>query len=172
MSSLAETPEYQAFLRFIDLKVEQRQLQSRLDEIKETVKAMQPALLAYLAAAGLQSLTLNGYMVLPQREPWIYPMRGVSRQRVCEALKMAGLGRMVSENYSTQSLTKYVKDLEDHSRLITGLDENVNALERLLHPALAEILHVQASYSLHIRKKEDPYAKYAHPPQGDETDES
>lgn len=179
MSSLVESPEYQAFRRFVDLTIEKRELQARLDELKETLKAMQPALLAYLAAANMGGLTVNGYLISPRREPWIYPMLGVSRQRVCEALKVAGLGRMVSENYNTRTLTSYIRQLEEHARLIAGFEEesDSNSLEKLpgLHPALAEILHVKAAYSLQIKKsgKEDANAKYHEERfQNDEGDES
>lgn len=162
MSSLVETPEYQAFLRFIDLTIEKRELQTRLDELKETIKAMQPALLAYLAAANIPAITLNNYTLSPRREPWIYPMHGVSRQRVCEALKVAGLGAMVTENYNTRRLTTYIQQLEERAQLITGLGGDPDALAELpgLHPALAEILQIKAAFSLQVRKKEDRNAKY------------
>jgi hypothetical protein len=168
MSSLAETPELRAFARFIDLTIEKRQLNARLKDIEETLKAMQPALLAHLSASGLKSLHLNHHLVSPHREPWIYPMTGVSRQRVCEALKIAGLGRYVQENYNTMSLTAYVKQLEERAKLITGLEEGKSddALRQLLHPALAEILHVKAAYSLRVRKKESDFEFTE--PEGDE----
>lgn len=166
MSSLAESPELQAFARFVDLTVEKRALRDRMNEIDEQVKALEPALVGYLGAAGLQSLTVNNYLVFPQREPWVYPITGVSRQTVCEALKLAGLGRMVSENYSTQSLTKYVKDLEDHHKLFAGL--NPGALDKLLPPALAGLVNVKAAYRLRIQKKD---AKYVYSPETYQEDE-
>lgn len=178
MSSLAETPEYQAFARFIDLTVEKKQKEARVKELKDILKAMQPSLLAYLSANNLPLFAVGEHTLYPHREPWIYPMTGVSRQQVCEALKIAGLGRLVQENYNTKSLTSYIKQLEEHSKLIIGLeDANENepdALRELLHPALAEIMNVKASFSLHVRKKEDRYAKYqrADEAEGDETDDA
>jgi hypothetical protein len=162
MPSLAETPEYQAFQRFIALTLERREIEARLRELKESLKAMQPSLLAYLAAAQMPMLALGAYEVRPRRDPWIYPLIGVSRERVCEALKIAGLSRMVKENYSTQSLTAYLKQLEERSRLIAGAEEpgaDDEGLRRLLHPALAEIMHVKAAYSLLVTRKDSAFAR-------------
>lgn len=175
MSSLVETNEYQACLRLLDAKIELKQTQARARELRNIINALQPPLLAYFTAAGLESLAIKGYLLAPHREPWIRPMYGISRQRVCEALKIAGLGRMVKEDYSTTSLTKYVKDLEDHAKLIVE-DDSGGKLGQLLHPALAEILSLKAAYSIHITKKESPFSKYNEPEtetedEGDEIDE-
>lgn len=176
MPSLVETPEYQAFRRYVLLTIEKREKEARVKELKETLKAMQPSLLAYFSEASIPSFATEGHTLFPQREPWIYPVTGVSRQQVCEALKIAGLGRMVQENYNTKSLTAYVKQLEEHAKLIVGLeDEDENepsALRKLLHPALAEIMQVKAAFSLHVRKKEDRYAKYSERAERAERDEA
>lgn len=172
MPSLTETPEYQAALRFVDLTVEKRALRDRMNEIDEQLKTLEPALVGYLSAAGMPQFAVNNYLLYPQREPWIYPATGVSRQMVCEALKISGLARMVSENYSTQSLTRYVKDLEVHHKLIAGL--NPGALEKLLPPALAHILNVKAAFRIRVKKKEAPAYISNHeeePSEGDEQHE-
>lgn len=161
MSSLVDTPEYQAALRFVDLTVEKRALRDRMNEIDKQLATLEPALVGYLSATGVPQFSVKDYLLFPQREPWIYPAIGISRQMVCEALKISGLGRMVTENYSTQSLTRYVKDLEDHHKLITGLQPGV--LEKLLPPALAHILNVKAAFRIRIKKKEPP--PYAYQPE-------
>lgn len=170
MSSLVETPEYQAAERFVDLTVEKRALRARMDEIDAQLKALEPALIGYLSAAGLARFAIRDYLIYPHREPWVYPITGVSRQMVCEALKMSGLGRMVSENYSTQSLTKYVKDLEEHNRLVAGLD--AGALEALLPPALGHLVNVKASFHIRVQKKErSAFTQESEAFEGDETHE-
>lgn len=172
MSSLVESPEYQAFARFVELTVEKRQLRARLKELEAALKAMQPALLGYLTTNDMPSFAAKNYLIYQHREPWVYPMTGISRQMVCEALKVAGLEKMVTENYSTHRLTSYLKQLEIHSRLIAG--EDPGDLRKLLHPALAAILDLNPAHSLHIRKQESPlYADlFPEPPEeGDEPDE-
>lgn len=153
MPQLTDNAEYQAFVRFLDLTLEARALRDRLNEIIPQIKALQPTLLAYLGANNLRTLAVREFDLIPHREPWIYPATGVTRQQVCDALKSSGLKRMVSENYSTQSLTKYVKDLESHHRLTVGLN---GRLENILPAPLASVLAVKPAYSVRIRKKATP----------------
>jgi hypothetical protein len=166
MSSLAETPEYKALRRFVSLTVEKRELKARLDALTAALQAMQPPLLAYLAAAGLKSLSLDGHLVLSQRDPYVRPLTGFTRQQVCEALKIAGLARMVREDFSTQSLTGHIRQLEERALLIEGCEPqpdgevSIESLRRAgLHASLADVLQIRTAYSLHIRKKEDLYAR-------------
>lgn len=164
MSSLSESPEHQAFRRFIAETVELRSLEARVKELKNSRRASQPSLLAYMTAARMPSLTLDGYLLSTHREPWVYPVQGISRQQVCDALKLAGLGRMVKENYSTASLTEHVKQLEERARLLGEEGEgeaDPNDLRQLLHPVLADIVRVEAAFSIHVREqKKGPYAQY------------
>lgn len=146
-----ETPEYQAGLRFIELTLEKRALRARMDAIDKKLKTLEPALVGYLSAAALPEFVVENYLLYPQRQPWVYPRTGVSRQTVCEALKISGLARMVSENYSTTALTRYVKDLEDHHKLITELAPD--GLDKLLPPALAHILNIKAAFHIRVKEK-------------------
>lgn len=156
MPSLVDSPEYRAAARFVDLTVEKRALRDRIKEIDGQLKTLEPALVGYLGALGLGRFAVKDYLLFPAREPWIYPAPGISRQMVCEALKISGLASMVSEGYDTRTLTRYVKDLEEHSKLISGLQPG--ALEKLLPPALAHILNVKAAFRVRIKKTEQsPY---------------
>lgn len=180
MSSLVDSPEYQTAARFLELTIEYREHKERMKELEETMDAIEPALLAHLAAANIKKITIGNYTLSPRRQPWIYPITGISRERVCEALKIAGLGRMVKENYNTQTLTTYIQQLEERAQLIVGLeadaDGNPTPLTQLpgLHPALAEILHVKPAYSLQVRKNEKDHAKSTEERsqnEGDQTDD-
>ena len=155
-TSLLDTPEYRAAQRFVKLTVEKRELRAQMDEIDAQLKTLQPALVGFLTASGLPGFMVKDYLLYPYREPWIYPITGVSRPMVCEALKISGLGKMVTENYSTQSLTKYVKELEASHKLISGLQPDT--LETILPPALAHILHTKPAYSIRIQKKARAYS--------------
>ena len=164
--SLLDTPEFQAAQRFVDLTLEKRALKDRLKEIDGHLKTLEPALVGYLSAAALPCIAVKNYLVAPHREPWIYPIPGVSRQMVCEALKISGLARMVAENYSTQALTRYVKDLEEHHKLITELQPD--ALDKILPPALSHILHIKPAFSIRVQKKTRSYDQEFEPPANEE----
>jgi len=177
MSSLVETPEYVAFRRFVDLTVEKRELSARLDELNAQLKAMQPALLSYLSASNMRAWSIDNFTVSPRREPWVYPITGVSKQQVCETLKLAGLGGMVKESYHHESLKSYFNQLEARAQLIApeieidGPEWGEALLRAGLHPALADILSVKAAFSLQVRRKENRHARSQNQrqrPQGDE----
>ena len=171
-------PELQAARRFVAATLAKRQGEAQAREAKDVLKAIQPSLLAYLASEGIKSITIDGYALSPHREPKVYPLKGVSKQEVCEALKTAGLSRMIREEFSLTSLTAYIKQLEEHARLIAGMeDEALNeaseedetsGLAQLLHPALAKILQLETTFSLHVRKKDSPHDKYERAQQTDE----
>lgn len=166
---LTDTPEYESFRRFLELTLEARRLRDRLNEIIPQIKKMQPALLGYLGAAGLPSLPVGEYTLYPHREPWVYPALGVSRGAVCAALKAAGMGQMVKENYNTQSLTTYVKQLEQHHHLTTGLN---GTLAELLPAPLAKVLAVKPAFSVRVKQKaHGALLDYSEQQQGDESDE-
>jgi hypothetical protein len=157
MTSLVDTPEHQAAARFVELTLEKRAIKERLKELDGALKTLEAALVGYLSATGLPCFAVRNYLVTPYREPWVYPIPGVSRQMVCEALKISGLHRMVTENYSTQSLTRYVKDIEVHHNLIGDLEPG--ALEKLLPPALAHIINIKAANGIRVQKRERSYAE-------------
>ena len=149
--------------RFAAYKIRLKALRAEVDETSGVVKAMEPPLLAALAAAGLRQLVIGDLMLFTKREPWIRPVAGIPRQQICEALKIAGLGAMVKENFSTNSLTAHLKALEQRSKLIVGPEEDggsaEDALRKLLHPALRDLVNVRAAFTLSVRRKDDPYAE-------------
>jgi hypothetical protein len=155
MSTLLDSPEYQAAQRFLELSLERKELRQRLDEVTAQIKNLEPALVGYLSALGQPRFAIRDYVLSTARKPWIYPLTGVSREAVCEALKLSKLGHMVKENYSTESLTRYVKDMEEDRRVIAGLEPG--SLDKLLPPALAHLLYVEPTYSIRVERKERAY---------------
>ena len=169
MSSLAESHEYQAMERFIDLSMERKRLKRLLDEVNSQIAALEKPLLAAMTAAGLTKTTINGVTLYQQREPWVRPLDGIPRPRVCEGLKLAGLGYMVSENFNTNQLTAYLKQLEQRALTLgSGGGEELpvltdDDLRQLLPAAIRDMMNVHAAYKLHTRKKEDSNARLQKP---------
>jgi hypothetical protein len=150
-SPLDDSPEYQAFRRFIRLHALKRELNAQLREIEPQLRALEPVLLGYLGENGYEMIKIDGFTLSPRREPWIYPQNGISRASVCEALKLSGLGRFVNEGYSTRSLTAYVRELEQHHALVAGSDPAT--LRELLPPPLAHVLEVRPGFKLQVLDK-------------------
>ena len=141
------TPEA-ALHAFLELIREKRRLNHRLEEIQEEINSLEPLLLSHFGQNAITQMKLEGMTLSPQRMPWVYPQDGVSRQTVCAVLKASNLASFVTENYSTQTLTAYIKELEEHHQLLR-LD-NEQAVLDLLPQALAEIIEIRPSYRLHV----------------------
>lgn len=151
---LVESPEYQAFRRFIQLTIVKREINEQLREIEPQLRALEPVLLGYLGENGYQMIKIDGFTLSPKREPWVYPAQGVSRASVCEALKLSGLGRLVQEGYSTRSLTSYIRELEDHHNLLTG--SHPDALRELVPAPLAHVLEIRPGFKLQVLDRRTP----------------
>lgn len=145
---LAASPEMEAFRKFALLTARKKQLNALLKEIEPQLKALEPILLGYFGENGYEMVKIEGFTMSPKREPWIYPIAGLTRQTVCEALKICGLGRFVKENYSTRSITAYVRELEEHHQLTAGADPD--ALRELLPETLSKVLEVRPGFKVQV----------------------
>lgn len=160
--SLTDTPEYQNFSRYIRLRQERRELDFRLDQIKSDMKALEAILLGYLATLTEPLFAVEGFLVSPVREPWVYPLAGIERDQVCQALKAADLAHFVKETYSTRTLTAYVRDLEKRHQLVTGVDPE--ALKELLPEELTQVLEVRPAFRLQVTdKRKHPKSQHTAP---------
>lgn len=146
-----DSPEYQAFRRFIALTAEKREHNLRIQEINPLLRALEPVLLGYLGQNGYSLVKIDGFTLSRKREPWVYPQSGVSRAAVCEALKLSGLGRLVHEGYHTRSLTSYIRELEEHHNLLVGT--RPEALKELVPAPLAHVLEIKPGFRLQILDK-------------------
>jgi hypothetical protein len=164
------SPEQEAFRKFARLTALKKDLNAKLREIEPQLRALEPVLLGYLGQNGIEKIQVDGFSMAPAREPWIYAMTGISRRTVCEALKLSGLGRFVTENYSTRSLTAYVRELEEHNALVAGADPD--ALRQLLPDALAKVLEVRPGFKLKVydRRKNAPAFDFEVTEEGEDND--
>jgi len=150
-----DSPEYRAFTRFIALTIEKRQLNNRLKEIEPELRTLEPLLLSYLGEGGYRMVEVAGYRLAPHREPWVYPARGVTRAEVCSALHARGeeWARFVREIFSTRSLTAYVRQLEEHHRLVETADPE--SVLDILPPPLAGVLEIKPGFRLQVTKRKN-----------------
>lgn len=150
-----DSVEYRAFLEFAQLTLRKRELAIELKEITEQLEAMQPQLLSYIGESGYSQVGVGGFLLFPVRNPWVYPKQGISRQEVMEVLKRTGLGHYVHEEYSTQSLTSYVKGLEEREAELAKSEIRAELDPSELLPAeLAQVVEIKPSFYIQARKNE------------------
>jgi hypothetical protein len=151
---LADNPVYKVCLEFAQLTIRQRELKEELNTIESRKRAMDPLIKGFFGEAGFGMLQVAGFTMSLRRDPWVYPIHGVNRQSVCEALKLSGLGRLVKENFNTKLLTSYIRELEEHHQLVAGADPD--ALQKILPPALAHVLEVRPGFVLQVLDRRKP----------------
>lgn len=147
-----------AFRRFVELYVEMKEINERKRRIQPELLALKPVLLAHMAQSGVPLLRVDGFTLSPKRVPWVYPQSGVSRQVVIETLKLCGLGRFVTESFSTRTLTAYVKELEEAHHILAGTDPE--ALSKLLPAPLSRVLDVRPGFDLQVLDRREGEKTY------------
>ena len=140
-------PEHDSFAAYTRLLVRKRDLEEELNDIEAQLKFLEPRLLAFMGEAGYDKVRIGGFTLSPHREPWVYPALGQSRKAICQVLKACGLAHYVTEQYSTRSLTKYIRDLEAEHQ-VTG-----NDVLPFVPAALARVIQVKPAYRLQARKR-------------------
>ncbi|HEX4593984.1 MAG TPA: hypothetical protein VH157_06900 [Bryobacteraceae bacterium] len=144
--------EYRAFHEFAELTTQKRELKDELERIEKALANLEPLLLDYLGENGYESVRIGGYTIKAQRLPWVYPIEGATREMVITALKAAGLEKYVKENYSTQSLTKYISDLEEEYANELR-NETMKSVLEIVPAPLAEVIELKPAYVIHATKK-------------------
>jgi len=147
----ANSPEYEAFSSFAKLTARKRELASEIKEIDTTLKAMEPQLLTFLGEGGYQAVSVEGFTLSPHREPWVGPGPGQTRASVCQALKAAGLAHYVREDFSTRSLTTFIKEIETRCEDQIASGEITSVLD-VLPPELRGALRVAPTYRVNVMK--------------------
>jgi hypothetical protein len=91
-----------------DLEAELESTKKRLDEIE-------PELMQQMTCDGVQRVNAHGRTVYIHRQLWAKPKDG-DKNAVCEALRGCGLGQYVSETFNTNSLSAYIRELEQQQQ--------------------------------------------------------
>jgi hypothetical protein len=146
---LQALPEEQAFMDYARLDQQRRGLKDELEEIEDKMEALEPRLLTAFEH-GLESVRVLGITIFRRREIWARPNKESTRQMVCDALKASDLGHYVHDEFNVQSLSRWVRDIEQaHQDEL--LSENTK-LNQLLPPALASVLNVDPTLRISTRK--------------------
>lgn len=123
--------------RYVELTKRKRQAEDDLDEVKKELARLEGQLLEDFEHAGVDSMRIDGHTVYPHRQLFANARDG-DKERAVEALRACGLHDYVKEQFNTQSLSAYVRELDE--------------LEEPLPQPLADALDVYEKFTLRVRK--------------------
>ncbi len=138
---------------FVCLENRKRDLDAELKGVKAKLDELEEVLIPQFIEAGLTKATVDGRTVSVAQEIYASPLDG--RERVVEALKASELAQYVSENYNTNSLSAFVREVardvaaqaEREERIFT--EEDVRAA---LPAPLGLALKISFVHTLRSRK--------------------
>mgnify|MGYP007079344017 CR=1 FL=1 len=96
---------------FVCLETRKRELDSELKSIAARIDDLEQALVPQFLADGVASMKVDGRTVYIAQD--IHASPANDRAEVIDALKRSELGQYVSENYNTQSVRAYVREVAE-----------------------------------------------------------
>ena len=97
---------------FVDLTKQRRDLEAQVNVLKTELVAREEKLVEGFARAGIQNIkTKTGQTVSLRRE--VYAKLTGDQKKSYTALRRAGLGDFIKEGVNTQTLSAYVRELEE-----------------------------------------------------------
>jgi len=138
---------------FVCLETRKRELDSELKAIAARIDDLEQALVPQFLSDGVASMKVDGRTVYIAQDIQASPANG--RAEVIGALKQSELGQYVSENYNTQSLRAFVREVAEEVRLRCRQQDRLFSEEevRVALPApLGDTLKIAFVHSLRSRK--------------------
>jgi len=138
---------------FVSLETRKRELDSELKAIAARIDDLEEALVPQFLNDGIASMKVDGRTVYIAQDVQAGPVN--DRAEVIGALKQSELGQYVSENYNTQSLRAYVREVADEVRLLCQQQNRLFSEEEVraaLPPPLCDAVKITFVHSLRSRK--------------------
>jgi hypothetical protein len=138
---------------FVALEKRKRELDSELKQIAARLDDLEQALVPQFLNDGVNSLRIDGRLVYLAQEIYAGPLN--DRAQVIAALKASELGQYISENYNTQSLKAFVREVAEEVRLRCEQQERLFTEEEVraaLPAPLGAALKISFVHSLRTRK--------------------
>ena len=138
---------------FVCLETRKRELDSELKAIAARIEDLEQALVPQFLSDGIASMKVDGRTVYIAQDIQAGPAN--DRAEVIGALKKSELGQYVSENYNTQSLRAFVREVAEEVRLRCQQQDRLFTEEevRVALPApLCDALKISFVHSLRSRK--------------------
>ncbi len=138
---------------FVALEKQKQALDAELRAIKQRLEALEEQLVPQFLADGVVSMKIDGRTVYLAQEIYASPVR--DRQEVVEALKASELGQYVAENYNSNSLKAFVREIADEVRLQCEQQQRLfteDEVRAALPAPLAQTLKISFVHALRSRK--------------------
>lgn len=138
---------------FVCLETRKRELDSELKAIAARIDDLEHALVPQFLADGVAAMKVDGRTVYIAQDIHASPLN--DRAEVISALKTSELGQYVSENYNTQSLRAFVREVAEEARLRCQQQNRLFTEEEVrtaLPSPLCDALKVSFVHSLRSRK--------------------
>jgi hypothetical protein len=97
--------------RFVRLDKQRRDFDAKLKDCKRQIEELEPTVREQITRAGLDRVTIDGLTIFIKRDLWVKVPEGM-REAACIALQAAGLGQYVAENFNSQSVSAYLREVE------------------------------------------------------------
>jgi len=138
---------------FVALEKRKRDLDSELKAIGTRLDDLEQALVPQFLADGVASMKVDGRTVYIAQD--IHASPANDRAEVIAALKRSELGQYVAENYNTQSLRAFVREVAEEARLRCQQQDRLFTEEEVrtaLPSPLSDALKISFVHSLRSRK--------------------
>ena len=138
---------------FVCLETRKRELDSELKAIAARIDDLEQALVPQFLSDGVASMKVDGRTVYIAQDIQASPLNG--RDEVIAALRSSELGQYVSENYNTQSLRAFVREVAGEVRLRCQQQDRLFSEEEIrtaLPSPLCDALKISFVHSLRSRK--------------------
>jgi len=121
-------------------------LRNRKDDLKRDTKEVDQGIretelkiLDYFEKSGISNVSIDDRTLYIHRSQWARGRKDIDPEIVIEALKSNGLGDLVKETFSVQTLSAHVRDLDKE--------------DREMPPGLAEVIDVSEKVTVGVRRK-------------------
>jgi hypothetical protein len=115
-----------------DLKREEK-------EVDRDIRQKEAGILEYFERSGISNVSIDGRTLYIHRSQWARGRSDIDPEIVIEALRANGLGDMVKETFSTQTLSSYVRELDRE--------------DKSMPPGLAEVIDISEKVTVGVRRK-------------------
>ena len=143
---------------FVSLETCKKELDADLKATKQRLDELEEIIIPQFIEAGVPSMTVevDGTKRTLSIYPDVYASPLNDREEVVDALKQSELGQYVAENYNSNSLTAYVREVWREVLLLAKQQNRMAGEEDVraaLPKPLGEVLKISLVHKLSSRKK-------------------